>query len=88
MWNRVKILTGCTIYTVGRDKPFQIIEVTETKCTIRVGSTGKHRIIQKMEFEKAFRVGASSSLTPSLLREKGASEVNPAYVVAILKHIY
>ena len=88
MWDIIKKLIGCTIYTVGRDKPFQIMEVTETTCTIRVESTGKPRLIQKKEFENALRVGNVSSLTPSLLRQKGASEVNPAYVVAILKHIY
>ena len=88
MWDKIKKLIGCTIYTVGRNKPFKIIDVTETTCTIKVESSGKPRSIQKKEFENALRVGNVSSLTPSLLRQKGASEVNPAYVVAILKRIY
>jgi len=37
--------------------------------------------------EKALTVGYISSLSPSIIRQKGASEGNLTYVFAIVKHI-
>ena len=87
MWNRVMDLEGFTLHTSGRNKPFNIIEVTDQKCVIKVESTGKLRSIQRKEFEDALKIGEISSLNTSVLRQKGASEANPAYVMAILRYI-
>jgi hypothetical protein len=87
LWEKIEGLVGNTIHTVGRNKSFHIIDVTNDKCIVRVESTGKLRTIQRVELEKALRIGTVSSLNTSILRQKGASEANPAYVLAILKRI-
>ncbi|OIK11312.1 hypothetical protein [Bacillus sp. MUM 13] len=87
LWDKINKLKGKTLYTVGQQKQFEIIEVNDNKCVIKVGSTGKIRPITKKEFERANMLGPISSLNTSILRQKGASEVNPAYVLSILRAI-
>jgi hypothetical protein len=87
LWEKIYELKGRTLLTVGQRKQFEIIEVYDNKCIIKVGSTGKIRPITKNEFERANMLGPISSLNTSILRQKGASEVNPAYVLAILHAI-
>jgi hypothetical protein len=87
LWDKIKELKGRTLFTVGQQKQFEIIQVNDNKCFIKVGSTGKIRPITKNEFERANKLGPISSLNTSILRQKGASEVNPAYVLAILQAI-
>jgi hypothetical protein len=84
LWDKIKELKGITLNTVGQQKQFEIIEVNDNKCIIKIGSTGKKRPITKNEFERANVLGPIASLNTSILRQKGASEVNPAYVLAIL----
>ncbi len=87
VWEKIVGLKNYTILTVGRNKPFHIVDVTNDKCIIRVESTEKLRTIHRSEFEKALMLGKVSSLNTTLLRQNGASEANPAYVLAILKYI-
>lgn len=87
LWQKVKELEGKTLHTLARHKPFEIVMVTETDCFVKVGSTGKIRPIPKTNFENALKIGPISSLNTTILRRRGASEVNPAYVLAILTEI-
>lgn len=86
-WQQIRQLQGTTLHTVRQGRPFEIISVTGDVCRIQVGSTGKVRPIRRQEFERAVALGPISSLNTSILRERGASEANPAYVLAILRVI-
>ena len=87
MWKKIEDLKGKTIHTVRHRKPFQIVDVKNDKCIIKLGSTGKIRPIPKNDFMNTLKLGPVSSLNTSILREKRASEVNPTYVLAILQFI-
>ncbi|WP_433745946.1 hypothetical protein [Falsibacillus pallidus] len=88
LWDRIEALKGCTIHTFAKHKPFHILDVKDHKCVIRVESSGKVRNIQRIDFEKALKLRSISTLNPAILRQTGALEANPTYVLAILKHLY
>lgn len=85
-WQQIGKLKGSTLHTVDQGKPFEIIWVTEDVCRIQTGNTGRFCPIRRQEFERAVALGPTSSLNTSMLRESGASEANPAYVLAFSSH--
>lgn len=87
MWESIRALQGTTLRTTGQNKPFLIVRVTDGECIIKVESTGRIRPIPRRDFERAAALGPISALNTAILRAKGASEANPAYVLAILRSI-
>lgn len=85
LWDGVRALQGQTLTTL-RGKPFTVLTVTDTLVTIIPKSTGKLRPVRRQEIEAAAHItGGPAALTATAVREAGASEMNPVYVVAILK---
>ncbi len=86
-WTDVRSLAGRELTTL-HGKPFTVQNVTDTHVTVIPQSTGKARPIRRQEVEAAARIpGGAPSLTAKSVRDAGASEVNPVYVVAILQAI-
>lgn len=87
LWVRITKLQGQTLRTV-RNLPFEVIAVTDRQVIIRVGSSGLERPITKDAFHAAAPLKqAGKQIRPIDVRNAGASEMNPAYVAAILNHI-
>jgi hypothetical protein len=87
LWECVAGLSGKTLRTL-RGKTFDVSSVTPTEVVVVPLSTGKPRPIRREEIEQAHALGIEPTrLIAKEVRDAGASEVNPAYVVAILKAI-
>ena len=87
IWGEIQKLSGTTVRTLNRRKPFDIISVTEQSIIILPRATGKERTIQRIVVENAYRrLVVTGSLTRSDI-QKDFSEYNPAYVVAILAEL-
>ena len=90
LWRRIERLRGQSLRTVT-GKEFQVVTAEPDRTnilTIIPKSTGKPRPIRREEFERAYRLRLKAhELTPMRIRHGGASEVNPAYVAAILRAI-
>jgi hypothetical protein len=85
---KVQSLKGQTLPTVTGRARFLIAEVNDRRVEVIPHSTGKMRPIYCQEFERAEALGlALADVTPSQLREAGASEGNPTYVAAIIQAI-
>ena len=88
VWEQVRALAGQTLHTL-RGKAFDIESVRDDYVTVIPRSTGKPRPIRRQEIEKGytFATATERAVTSSDLRAAGASEVNPVYVLSILKAI-
>lgn len=85
---KVRALDGQTVTTASRRAGFDVASVTDERVEIVPQSTRKSRAISCQEFERAETLGlATAGVTPSQLREAGASEGNPAYVAAIIRAV-
>jgi hypothetical protein len=88
LWARVAELQAKTITTTTGRAQFNVDRVTDTGIVITPHSTGLPRKIQRRELESAAGLGLTTDqLTPTRVRQAGASEFNPAYVAAILRAI-
>lgn len=84
LWQRIERLRGRELRTVT-GKPFTI-EAIEASGMRIVPSTGRSRLVPRRDIERAAGLGIHpQSLTTSDVRQSGASDWNPAYVVAILR---
>ena len=90
LWRRIEQLRGQSLRTVT-GKEFQVVARepdSANTLTIIPKSTGKPRSIRREEFERAYRLRLKAhELTPIRIRQGGASEMNPAYVAAILRAV-
>ena len=87
IWSGIAQLTGSTIKTVTGRGTFTVLSVSDRFCELKVHSTGKVRRIPRREFESAASLGSASSKSTADIRQSGASEYNPAYVLAVLRTI-
>jgi hypothetical protein len=84
IWEEIKKLNGQTLKTLDRQKPFNILAVTDHVVLICPEETQTERPISRDEIEKAYRYLVTiGETTRTEIREK-FSEYNPAYVAAIL----
>ena len=87
LWKTIERLQGQTVLTV-RSKAFDVLAVTPEAVVIRVESTNNVRPIPMGNFERAAPLKRPGKpLRPIDVRAAGASEVNPAYVAAILNKL-
>ena len=85
---KVRILEGQTMPTVTGRATFHVTSVDDKHVEVVPRSTGKTRSISCQEFERAESLGlVTASVSPSELREAGASEANPTYVAAIIRAV-
>jgi hypothetical protein len=85
---KVQIPKGQSLPTAAGRTRFLIAEVNDRRVEVVPHSTGKMRPIYCQEFERAEALGlAHADVTPSQLRQAGASEGNPAYVAAIIRAV-
>ena len=83
MWERVVGLRGKTLETLGRPRPFTIVEVTQNGLEVRV-STGNVRYIPRPNVESSWaQLLRNKELTLDDIRENH-TKANPAYVAAVL----
>lgn len=86
---KARELAGQTLMATTGRATFDVTGVTDTRVEIVPRRTGKRRPISCREFERAEALGlARADVTPSQLREAGASEANPAYVAAIIHALF
>lgn len=77
-------LSGRTVYTLSRNRPFAVVSVDMYEAEIRVQSTGKSRRVPLTEIETAWRsLHNKGELTRAEIQEH-YSPRNPAYVAAML----
>lgn len=87
IWAEITKLAGRTLSTLDRDKPFDILEISDQALIIRPHETDKERKIRRIEIEDAYRrLAAIGELTRSEIRDE-FSNFNPAYVAAILAEL-
>lgn len=87
LWEQVRALEGQTLST-ARGRAFDVSMVDDRQIHVVPHSTGKVRPIRRHEFERAETLGlVTLDITPIRLRQAGVSEVNPAYVAAIIREI-
>ncbi len=88
LWERVRLLEGRKLNSTSGRSTFEILSVKSDVALIRIHSTGSERSIRRQEFDKALKFGmVTFSVTPSQIRESGASEFSPAYVAAIIRTV-
>jgi hypothetical protein len=77
-------LQGKRLTTLYQNKPFEITQVSNNQITLKT-STEAQRPIPLKEITRAWNhLQRHKKLTRSEIRDLGYSELNPAYVVAIL----
>jgi hypothetical protein len=80
----LKKLQGKRLLTLYQKKPFEITQVSNNQIILKT-STEPQRPISLKEITLAWKhLEKHKKLTQSEIRDLGNSEVNPAYVVAIL----
>ena len=85
---KVRALEGQMLAIVTGRATFDVTGVNDKRVEVVPRSTGQTRPIYCQEFERAEALGlARADVTPSQLREAGASEGNPAYVAAIIRAV-
>jgi len=85
VWGEVGKLVGHEgLTTLDQQNPFRILEVSETSLQILVGRTGHRRTIRREEIEDAWQHLVSQRELSRSEIHAHYSEVNPAYVAAIL----
>lgn len=78
-------LKGHTLETLGRAKPFTVVVVNERSIVVRPHSTNQDRPIRRIEIESALgELQQCGELSLVNIRKNHHSEVNPAYVAALL----
>jgi hypothetical protein len=83
----LKKLQGKRLTTLYQNKPFEITQVTNNQIVLKT-STEAQRPIPLKEVTLAWNhLAKKKKLTQSQIRDLGYSEVNPAYVVAILANL-
>lgn len=86
-YHEIKQLEGQTLHTLDRSNPFDILNVGQSKVTIRLHATGKERTIQWAELQGAFtELKVCAEISRSEI-EQTHSPRNPAYVAAILAQL-
>jgi hypothetical protein len=86
LWEQIRVLEGQTLPTVSGRTEFDITAVDDGFIRVVPQSSGKSRIIQREEFERAEAIRlATANVTPIQLRRAGISEFNPVYVAAIIR---
>jgi len=84
MWESIKRLMGTDLTTLDRQKPFRIVQVSDTYLEAYIDTTGRTRRIHRNQIEAAWEcLQKQGILTRSQIREEFA-QYNPAYVAAIL----
>jgi hypothetical protein len=84
LWHDIRQLNGCTLSTLARRKPFDIVEISNNSITVRPHSTGKERPVPRTGIENAFqRLITIGEITLADL-EADFTPLNPVYTAAIL----
>lgn len=88
-WAWVVTLRGQMVRTVTGTQ-FEVVSTTRGEgITVVPMSSGIARLVRADELDRALALGLRGrDLIPRRIRERGASEYNPAYVCAILRRYY
>jgi len=77
-------LQGKRLTTLYQNKPFEITQVSNNQIILKTSKESQHPIPFKEIASAWNQLMKKKKLTSSEVRDLGCSEVNPAYVVAIL----
>ena len=88
MWDQIHRLQGRQMATLDRRMPFSVGRVENDSVELIIHGTSKERRIPRRELESAWQdLERRRSLTRAEIRERGHSEANPTYVIAILSEL-
>jgi hypothetical protein len=77
-------LQGKRLTTLYQNKPFEITQVTNNQIILKTSTKPQHSIPLKEIASAWNHLEKKKKMTSSEVRDLGNSEVNPAYIVAIL----
>jgi hypothetical protein len=80
----LKKLQGKRLTTLYQNKPFEITQVSTDQIILKTSTESQHPIPLKEIASAWNHLARKKKLTRSQVKDLGYSEVNPAYVVAIL----
>lgn len=87
VWEQIDYLTGQTLKTLERHKPFEVMEVTSSDIQIYIYSTLRKQRIKRVEIEGAWQELQKEGFITSSGIKSRYSKNNPAYIAAILASV-
>jgi hypothetical protein len=91
LWEQIQRLKGKTLYTLARNKPFDIVDVQVDRIvfTPQQGN-GTQRWASREQIETIATIAATAphTLTPALVQEQYPDDRNTSYIAAIVKAVH